>query len=294
MKSNLKADPLISEVKFFNYFNYPPSFDDLYKFFPKKISPLALRKEINRRVKEKVLFKLNLLKQDRYWVEEKTKELVKKRFLKMRKEWKKKLGGVRFRVFLFILKLFPQVKFVGLSGSLAWKIAKEDDDIDLFVVTSKNRLWTGRFLIVLLAIILGIKRRRGEAVAKNKVCLNLFFDEREILIPKLKRTRYVAMELLSVLPLINKDFLYERLLKANSRWVKSYFPNSLNNLKAFQIKKENNRSFFPFDIFEKILKKIQLYSINKHKTKELIFDSQLWFFPEDFEEEYNRLAEREA
>ena len=40
---------------------------------------------------------------------------------------------------------------------------------------------------------------------------------------------------------------------------------------------------FMIDKVESVLKKLQLFSINKHKTSELITDSQLWFHPEDFE-----------
>ncbi len=33
---------------------------------------------------------------------------------------------------------------------------------------------------------------------------------------------------------------------------------------------------------EKILKGLQLYFINRHKTSEIILDTQLWFHPDDF------------
>jgi hypothetical protein len=42
------------------------------------------------------------------------------------------------------------------------------------------------------------------------------------------------------------------------------------------------RSLF-IDIFEQLARVFQLYFINKHKTKERISKTQLWFYPRDFE-----------
>ena len=42
------------------------------------------------------------------------------------------------------------------------------------------------------------------------------------------------------------------------------------------------------DDLESKLKKLQLQLINKHKTTELITDSQLWFHPDDFEKKLTK------
>jgi hypothetical protein len=146
----------------------------------------------------------------------------------------------------------------------------------------------------------------------NKVCLNLFFDESDLMVPEFKRNEYVAHEVLQMKPIVIKDKIYERFLKANS-WVFEIFPNSKSNIKyqsaswrtKSHIKNQNffklfkfltvtlpaGRQVFHFSFLifnfvaggiEKVLKNFQLCFINKHRTTELITDTQLWFHPEDF------------
>jgi len=118
----------------------------------------------------------------------------------------------------------------------------------------------------------------------------------------------VAHEVLQMKPIINKDYTYEKFLEAND-WVFKIFPNSKSNIKyqtsKLHIKNQNSFklfkflivplriggqvfhfSFFIFNFFgiivESILKIFQLTLINRHKTKEMVTSTQLWFHPQDF------------
>jgi len=219
---------------------------------------------------------------------------------------------------------------------MAMMNAKEEDDIDLFIITAKKRLFTGRFIAVVLAKLLGIYRQRENkcymlhaTCFMNKVCLNLFFDEGNLEVPDFKKTEYVAHEVLQMKPLIVKGNIYQRFLKAND-WVFEIFPNSKSNIKyqsaswrtKLHIKNQNFFKLFKFLIvtlpagrqalpagrqvfhfsflifnfvaggIEKALKNFQLYFINKHRTTELITDTQLWFHPEDFGEKIHGLIRK--
>ena len=71
------------------------------------------------------------------------------------------------------------------------------------------------------------------------------------------------------------------------KWVFKLFPNARIPIipKKSQVAAMNPAPRNNFgDWLEKILKKFQLRLINKHKTTELITDTQLWFHPEDFGE----------
>jgi len=212
-----------------------------------------------------------------------------------------KLKSVKFRLYIKLISLFPQIKLVGLSGSISMLNAKKDDDIDLFIITAKNRLFTGRFISLLLAQILGLRRKRDSgknekntipsSLIKDKICLNLFFDERELLIPKIKQTEFVAHEVLQMKPIVSKYEIYERFLATN-KWVFKIFPNAVSvfSMKykvSSMWKKIPNTKYFILDTFfdkiELILKNIELRSINQHRTTELITNTQLWFHPDDFE-----------
>ena len=252
-----------------------------------------------------------------------------------------KLNSLKFKLYIKLLSLFPQIKLIGLSGSVAMLNAGEDHDVDLFIVTAKNRLWTGRFTALILAQLLLLRRSRdrydvivspakgGTRQSQNKrllrrftprndkvedkVCLNLFFDESDLAVPKFKRSGYVAHEVLQMKPIFAKDNTYLSFIDAN-RWVFDIFPNSKSKIKnqissidklrmtlskvevsKIHIKNKKyikylififNILFLIFNIFptliEKLSRKIQLILINRHRTTELVSNTQLWFHPEDF------------
>lgn len=192
---------------------------------------------------------------------------------------KSKLCSICFRLYIKLLKAIPFILLVGLSGSAAMQSAKKNDDIDLFIITAPNRLWTARFIAIICAKLCGIHRRRKDKHINSKVCLNLFFDAHDGLsIPAHKRTFYVAHELLQMKPLINKHRIYGRFLEAN-KWVGKFFPNGKSKILNFSISNKSGQ----IDWFEKWARKLQLHFINKHKTTETVTDTQLWFFPDDFE-----------
>ena len=262
---------VLSTIRYFIFFQYPPHFSEIQRFFPKRISEKTLQKELQG------LIKMNRLveKHNRY-----TPPEYKTLFQKQRSSLQLtrcKLDMVE--PYLRLLSLFPQIKLVGLSGSVAMMNAKEDDDIDLFVITAKNRLWTGRFIANIVAFFHGLKRQRALVQAKNKVCLNLFFDEGNLSIAVKKQTKFVAHEILQMKPIINKDEAYKGFLEAN-KWVFKLFPN-VPRSREVQSRKKSVSSLG--NLVESLVKKFQLYFIRKHQTTEIITDTQLWFFPEDFE-----------
>jgi predicted nucleotidyltransferase len=276
-------------IKYFMIFKYPPSFDELYAFFPIKTSKKALKTAIlksERQNKVKIIYKSTraLAQGQRYTVGEYTIVSLK-RDLSMRKEISQvKLNNWRFRVYLKLISHLPQIKLVGLSGSISMDNAKDGDDIDLFIITSKNRLFTGRFLSLVLSQLFGLRRKFDEREAKNKVCLNLFFDESDLTVPRHKRSIFVGHEVLQMKPLVNKNNIYDRFIEANS-WVFKLFPNSKKPLRTFPRLRSNTTRMG--DLMEGVLKYMEIKLINSHKTTELITDTQLWFHPDDFEKKIN-------
>jgi hypothetical protein len=178
--------------------------------------------------------------------------------------------------------------------------ARDDDDIDLFIITAKNRLFTGRLIALVLAQLFGLRRSRDSekttpyplqpTTYSNKVCLNLFFDERDLSVPKFKQTLFVGHEVLQMKPIVIKGNIYERFLEKN-RWVFKIFPNSrkVSSIKypVSSMKKILNTKYYIlntlFNKIEQALKGFQLRLINRHRTTEIITPTQLWFHPDDFE-----------
>lgn len=221
---------------------------------------------------------------DRYTVSEKTKKtlqesngfyFLKGNTLERRKREaisEKKLQIARFysRIFAFL----PSVLFIGVSGSLSRRNAQEDDDIDLFIITKANTLWTTRFLLTLLADFLGIRRKPEAKHTNNKMCFNMFIDETELQIHSGKQNLYTAHEVRLVLPLINKKKTYEAFLAANS-WTKQYLPNQeipkINRLKRKF--RQNSFEIFIMNLQQKFMRK---------KTQEITSSHQIFFHPKDY------------
>lgn len=332
---------ILKVIEYFSFFQYPPTFEEIHTFYPKKIAVNKLQKEINRLIKKKKIILLNKERLDsinhkllilRYTLgeygikvmnschcEERYQlrrgnphnEIASLSLAMTKKKYNNSLKKIeKIHLYLKLLSFFPQIKLVGLSGTVAMMNAKKNDDIDLFIITAKNRLWTGRLIAISIAKILGIKRNRvishkplviGQ---KDKVCLNLFFDEKKMEVPDHKKTEYVAHEILQMKPLINKDNTYQRFLREN-KWVYKLFPNAksvifvetgIQCIKNYYIdsrlrgndrrKRGNDKGEdenILANIIEKVLKNLQLKLIKSHQTSEIITNSQLWFFPEDFE-----------
>jgi hypothetical protein len=269
----------IKVIKYFSFFAYYPTFKEIYTFLEAEISKNSLKNKLDQMLKDRKIF-------TKYTPPQYSIGKIKDQRSR-RKNSQKKLDDWRFRLYRRLIYMFPQIKLVGLSGSVSMMNANTKDDIDLFIITEANRLFTGRLIALVLAQILGLRRHRGSLRESHtdKVCLNLFFDENDLKVPRFKQTEFVGHEVLQMKPLIDKNGIYERFLTAN-RWVFKLFPNakqifnfkpSITNEK-FKTKNEKLGNWL-----ESKLKSMQMKSINTHKTTEIITNTQLWFHPDDFE-----------
>ena len=84
-----------------------------------------------------------------------------------------------------------------------------------------------------------------------------------------------------MVPLVSKRGVYQKLIKQNE-WVFTFFPNAQLILKRelSNLSKNELKWIHFFSLFEKLFRIIQLTLINRHKTKEYITETQLWFFKE--------------
>lgn len=179
-----------------------------------------------------------------------------------------------------LLKRIPFIKMVAITGSLSMFNAEDGSDIDLMVVTKKGRLWTTRFLSILLLIFYGFKIRRwGDKNEKNKICINMWLDETNFIWPKKDRNFYTAHEIAQIMPLFDKQKTYQKILN-NNLWIKEYWPNS--------VKIEKNKKYFKYirptrieSLFELFIFKLQKLYMKNKRTKEAIGPHKAIFHPID-------------
>lgn len=127
----------------------------------------------------------------------------------------------------FIFERIPFIQMVAVTGSLAsFHFNKDLDDIDLFIICKRNRLWITRFLLVTVFKILNIYVNN-----KNpdfKICPNLYISETNMIWPDSKRNIYVANEIAMMHPIYQKNDTYFKFLYLNN-WVLEYLPNLVIN-----------------------------------------------------------------
>lgn len=113
---------------------------------------------------------------------------------------------------LRLIVALPFVRTVALSGSLAHLNGEGEADLDLFVITAPGRVWSVTVTALLLAKLLG-KRRR--------LCLNYVISEAALAIEP--RDMFSANQIIHLRPLCGSD-VFERFLTANA-FVRDLYPN---------------------------------------------------------------------
>jgi predicted nucleotidyltransferase len=116
-----------------------------------------------------------------------------------------------------ILIKFPYVRGIAISGSLSKNFADENSDIDLFIITAKNRLWIARTLMH------AFKKLTFLVNKQDYFCMNYYVDEQQLQI--VEKTIYTAIEIVTLIPLQGAPVI-ERFYAANT-WTKEYLPNKV-------------------------------------------------------------------
>ncbi|MBI2196190.1 hypothetical protein HYU45_01115 [Candidatus Daviesbacteria bacterium] len=214
-----------------------------------------------------------------------------------------------------ILKIIPWVKLTGISGGLALGNASKKDDIDLFIVTARNRLWISRLLALGVLSLTGQRRKVGEMGRKiaGKLCINILLEEDRL--EQESKDIFVAHELLQMKVLWQRDGIYVKYLGDNS-WAFEFLPNwvgvgtvrlvakkrsygrdlltcedfvkshdskslsqSAQNPQHFLI--DSNFTVLICDLLEKLAKWWQLKIMQEPQGMERIEDGALYFHPQD-------------
>ncbi len=116
------------------------------------------------------------------------------------------------------------VKFIGISGSVGSGFAKEEDDIDIFVVTRNGGMWLYRALVQIKNIFHRKIRIKGEKDVKDKFCLNLIAEEKGL---KFDNDIFNFNELMYLIPIYNEKYI--NYIYSQNRWLET----------EYKIKKEN-------------------------------------------------------
>lgn len=187
-----------------------------------------------------------------------------------------------------LFKAIPFIKLVGISGGLSRDNVRKTDDIDIFLITAKNRIWISRFLALILLEIFGNRRKYSDSpkMAAGKLCINLLLEEDRL--DQENRNIYTAYEVLQMKVLWQRDEVYSKFLSDND-WVLNYLPNwvsqekvTSNKLQVTSKKSKKQKTFV--DVLENLAKKYQLKIMQKPKGLERVEEGRLYFHPINYQE----------
>ena len=121
-------------------------------------------------------------------------------------------------------RMVPFIRTIAVTGSVAYGSAEKWDDIDLFVVTERNRLWLSVFMAIISVRIWKLLRLRPPHLLS--FCLSYVHDERGFAEESLRNQAnpLFARELLMAEPVVGRDE-YRELLEKND-WVGKIYSNS--------------------------------------------------------------------
>lgn len=198
---------ILETLAYFDLFDYPLSRAEIYLFLKNKhdfdVFEDALRSLLEAGIIHQ-FDKFYTLKNDQYLVvrrnegNQKAADLIKVAG---------KVGNLLIR--------FPFVRGIAISGSLSKNFADDNSDIDLFIITSKNKLWIAR------TIMHCFKKLTFLVNKEHLFCMNYYIDEQQLEIAE--KNLYTAIEIATLIPL-QGDTVFDSFFALNA-WTRNYLPN---------------------------------------------------------------------
>jgi len=290
---------ILSAVAFFDIFEYPLTAWEIWKFLYKNQASFS---EVLCQLETMMQKRMLISSQGYYFFPHKEKYILTRN---KRYGFAEKKYAIAKRC-ATILSYLGGVKLVCVCNSLALSNVREESDIDFFIITQKNRIWSTRFLVTLMAHF--TRMRRHHEKIQDRVCLSFYISEEACNLEKilLEKDIYFFYWLVNLYPVYDREDIFEKFWNEN-KWLRECFPNIFlrapslrRQVKARTLKNIIIRfgeiisnSFFG-EMIERILKKFQMRKILKntesvfrfHDTRVIVSDSMLKFHENDRRETY--------
>ena len=198
---------ILATLAYFDMFNYPLTRAEIYLFLGKSHHYELFDDALICLVNGGSVYKFDrfyTLKNDHYLI-------VRRNDGNKRAEELIKLAG---KVGDLLIR-FPFVRGIAISGSLSKNFADDDSDVDLFIITEKNRLWIARTLMHCFKKLAFLVNR------EHLFCMNYYIDMEQLEI--VEKNIYTATEVGTLIPL-QGDMVFEDFYAANT-WTRAFLPN---------------------------------------------------------------------
>lgn len=205
--SELPADwSVLLPLVYFDIFDHPLKAEEIVRFCPTKISILELEMKLKDGVDKNLIYKFS-----EYYTLKNNENIISDR-IKAENRAEKSVPIARNKSKL--IAKFPFVRSVCISGSLSKHIMQEDSDIDFFIITSPQKVWIARTLLIIYKKIFLFNSHKY-------FCLNYFIDSDHLEIKE--KNLYTAVETATLRLFIGQKMFSE--FTSQNQWIYRHFPN---------------------------------------------------------------------
>jgi len=258
---------ILQTLTYSDLFDFPLTKEELWRF-------LKSDQIISHDSFEESLLTLDTIASDKgFYFLKNRHSLVQSRYEKEKNSQKKIANSKNV---ITALSLIPSILFIGISGSLAMNNANNDDDVDLFLITKQNTVWTTRIMALGVLEMFGMRRKKTTRDPTNTVCINMLIDEQNISFLPDNHDVYIAHEIAQLTPVFDRNNTYQQFLHANA-WITGFMPN----VKIPETLQKTTKKKSKISVVNTFVKYIQLLKINTTRTTEIVSDTILAFHPSD-------------
>ena len=216
---------------YFDIFNHPLKAEEIFNFLPRNS---LTKKDLSDYLKSAISRNGNqfICKNDFYYIVNRSDfhNLRKKKEEYSKRHWK------IARFVTHIIKRFPFVRAIFITGSLSKNSSSKVSDLDFMLITQKDRLWIAKTLLMLFKKIFLLNKYKY-------FCINYLITEDSLEIED--KNLYTAIEIVTSKSTYNSELLSKFLL-INEPWIKKIMPNykvgdSSLHISGYPV--NNNKSF---------------------------------------------------
>jgi hypothetical protein len=202
-------DNIMRTLLYYDIFNHPLKEDELYTLLPFNSVP---KSDILSLIYTCSLEEENSFASKDGFVYVKPKEKNIK--LRLEKErYSRKMWKIA-RIVTHIIKRFPFVRCILVTGSLSKNSSDKSGDLDFMVITKHGRLWITRTLLMLFKKIFLFN-------SYKYFCINYFISEDKLEIDE--KNLFTATEIVHLKATYNSELMYKFIIE--NKWINEYFPN---------------------------------------------------------------------
>ncbi len=217
---------IIKTLAYFDVFDYPLTEFEIWKWLycdqapTDKITYLEIRRNLlgNENLKEKLEFKHG------YYFIKGREEIIQSRRRRYGYAEKKYMKALRV---IKVLRFFPFIKMIAVCNTLAFNNSRREADIDLFIVTKRQRVWQSRFWVT--GVLKIFKMRPSQTKSQDTICSTFFVDEDNLDLHKLSINNndiYLKYWVRQLVPIYDEGV--SGLFASSNEWIDRNLPNTIN------------------------------------------------------------------